>query len=116
MREVLQELNQEVGSKGSGVVMRDGLVVASEMHPPLNADVVAAVASSAIMSVNAALGELQAAPFAKFVFNASFGKMVFFDSGEAYLVVVLEKQIKTDLAMLSIESAARKIKSLGSLM
>lgn len=114
MRGVLLDLNKEMGVKGSAILTRDGVLVLSEMST-LNADVVAAVASSSIQSVNKALGILQASPFAKFVFNAAYGKMVFYDTGDAYLVVVLEKHINTDLAMLSIQSAARKIRSLGSM-
>ena len=115
MRDVLIDLNQEVGVKGSAILLRDGVLVQAEMGPPLNADVVAAVASSTIQLTNNSLNQINAAPFSKFVFNAAYGKMVFFDTGDAYLVVVLEKHINTDMLMLSIQSAARKIRSLGSM-
>lgn len=114
MRQVLLDLNREVGVKGSAVLMRDGVLVLSEIQPPLNADVVAAVASSVIKTINQALVRIQASPFTKFVLNAEYGKMVFCDTGDAYLVVLLEKHINTELAMLSIQSAARKIRSLGA--
>jgi predicted regulator of Ras-like GTPase activity (Roadblock/LC7/MglB family) len=55
MKDVLLNLNKEVGVKGSMVVTRDGVVVAAEVHPPLNGDTVAAIASNSIQRVNASL-------------------------------------------------------------
>ena len=112
MKEVLQALNLEVGVKGSLVVTRDGVVVHSEIAPPLSGDVVGAVAANTIMQVNTALELAGARVFTKFVFNASFGKMIFHDTGDAYLVVVLDKSINLDFTLLSISSAARKIRTL----
>ena len=115
MREVLLDLNKEVGVKGSMVLTRDGVVVASEIGPPLNGDQVAAIASNSIKRVNSALKEVGSKDFGKFVFNSTYGKMIFTETGEAYLVVVLDKHINIDFTMLAVASAARKIKNLGSL-
>jgi len=43
MKDVLVNLNKEVGVKGSMIVTRDGVVVAQEILPPLNGDMVAAI-------------------------------------------------------------------------
>jgi len=115
MRQVLADLNKEVGVKGSMVLTRDGVVVASEIPPPLNGDQVAAIASSTIQRINLALRDIGADAFSRFLFNSTYGKMIFTETGEAYLVVVLEKHINIDFTMLAVMSAARKIKNLGSL-
>jgi predicted regulator of Ras-like GTPase activity (Roadblock/LC7/MglB family) len=112
MREVLQELNREVGVTGSMVLTRDGIMVASELGAGLQHDTVAAIASSVVQSFNKILDPLKQAPFFKFVFTTAHGKMVFVATGEAYLVVVLNKDIKIDVSMLSIEGAARRIRNL----
>ena len=112
MKEVLQSLNLEVGVKGSMVVTRDGVVVHAEIAPPLNGDTVGAVASGTVQQINAALRSAGSKDFTKFIFNSSFGKMIYHDTGDAYLVVVLDKTINLDFTLLSISSAARKIKSL----
>lgn len=109
MKEILQTLNLEVGVKGSMVVTRDGVPVHIEIGPPLNGEVVGAVASNSIQVINSALTAAGAREFTRFVINASFGKLAFVDTGESYLVVVLDKAINLDLTMLSITSAARKI-------
>jgi len=112
MREVLIELNREVGIKGSLVLTRDGIVVASELGSGLQNDTVAAIASSVVQSFNATLGPLKQAPFFKFIFTAAHGRMVFIATGEAYIAAVLNKDIKVDVSMLSIEGAARRIRNL----
>jgi predicted regulator of Ras-like GTPase activity (Roadblock/LC7/MglB family) len=115
MREVLLSLNKEVGVKGSMIVTRDGVVVASEILPPLNGEQVAAIASNSIQRVNASLRELGAKNFSRYLFNSTYGKMIFLETGDAYLVVVLDKHINIDFTMLAVASAARKIKNLGSM-
>ncbi len=116
MREVLLNLNKELGVKGSMVVTRDGVVVAAEIPPPLNSDQVAAIASNTIQRINASLRELGAQSFSRFLFNSTYGKMIFSETGDAYLVVVLDKHINIDFTMLAVASAARKIRNLGSIV
>lgn len=115
MREVLQELNKEVGIKGSLVLTLDGIVVAAEMGTGAPKDTVAAVASAAVNTINKALQPLGHTPFSKFVFTSSHGKMVFVATGQAYVAVVLDKDIKIDVSMLAIEGAARRIRNLSTL-
>jgi hypothetical protein len=113
MKSVLQTLNLEVGVKGSLVVTRDGLVVHQEIGPPLNPEIVGPVASDAIKNINGALRQSGSKEFTKFVFTSSFGKMIFHETGESYLVVVLDKAINLEMTMLAISSAARKIKNVS---
>jgi hypothetical protein len=115
MRDVLLGLNKEVGVRGSMILTRDGVVVASEIGPPLNGDQVAAIASNAINRTNASLRAVGAGDFLRVLFDATFGKLIFMGTGDAYLVVVLDKQINVDFTMLAVASAARKIRNLGSM-
>jgi hypothetical protein len=110
MKDILGALNKEVGVKGSMVLTRDGVVVVSEIAPPLNADQVAAVASNSIKDTNTSLKAIGASAFSRLMLNSTYGKLVFVDTGDAYLVVVLDKSINIDFTMLSIASAARKIR------
>lgn len=115
MHDVLIDLNREIGVKGSMVVTHDGVVVTSEISPPLNGDQVAAIASNSIKDINASLREIGAQEFTKFIFNSTFGKMIFLETGAAYLVVVLDKHLNLDFTMLAIASAGRRIRSLGKI-
>ena len=115
MNEILSELNQEVGVKGSMVVTQDGIVVASELSPGLSADVVAAVASSAIQSINQSLNKIGQPNLSKFVLEAGFGKIVFIDIGIAYLVVILDQRINMDVTLIAISGAAYRIRQMGQI-
>ena len=115
MREVLLGLNKEVGVKGSMIVTRDGMVVAAEIAPPLISDQVGAIASDSIRRINQSLRDLRSNEFTKFLFNSTYGRMIFIETGDAYLVVVLDKHINVDFTMLAVASAARKIRNLGSM-
>ena len=115
MLEVLRELNKEVGVKGSLVLTQDGIVVAAEMGGGIDKDTVAAHASAAVNRINKALRPLGQAPFSKFVFTANHGRMVFIATGEAYIAVLLDKDIKIDVSILTIEGAARRIRSMSQI-
>jgi predicted regulator of Ras-like GTPase activity (Roadblock/LC7/MglB family) len=122
MRQILTELNQEVGIKGSMVVTPDGIVAEAVLGPTQSRDLVAAIVSSTVISVKNALVKLgtdlpadQAGTFAKFILESSFGKMVFVDAGIAYLVVILDKGINLDVTMIAISAAAHRIKMTGKI-
>jgi hypothetical protein len=77
----------------------------------LSGDQVAGIASNSIKNINSALGAVEAKSFAKFIFNSTYGKMVFLETGMVYLVVVLDKHLNLDFTMLAIASAGRRIRS-----
>lgn len=111
MKEILAELNKEVGVRGSLIVTYDGIVVASDLGTGLQQDVVGAIASSAIQTIRKALGAIGQSGFTRFILNASHGKMVFNDLRIAYLVAVLDKRINLDLTLISIDGAAYRIRN-----
>ena len=113
MRDVILDLNQEIGVKGSMILTADGVVIASEVRKPLDGDQVAAIASNSIQLINRSLREVGAEEFLQFMFSSTFGKMIYTSTGVAYLVVVLDKSLNIDFTLLSIQSAARKIRSLS---
>lgn len=113
MKEILQELNTEVGVKGSLLLTSDGLVITADVRPPLDGDAVAAVVSATLMSVRSALKHSGLEGFSKFICNSRFGKMVFVETGDIYLVAVLDKTINLDYTMLAVSSAAHRVKTHG---
>ncbi|OGL43139.1 MAG: hypothetical protein A2W05_05070 [Candidatus Schekmanbacteria bacterium RBG_16_38_10] len=115
MKEILQDLNKEVGIKGSLILTKDGIIVVSALGYMLREDTVAAVASISIKSVNTALKSIKMDNCTKLIFNAEFGKIVFVECGNAYIAVVLDKHINIDLTMLSIMSTAHTIKNMGNI-
>ena len=115
MRSVLKRLNENVGIRGSMIVTHDGMVVASCLDRRLNEDKVAAMASAVISSTSRALRDHSMSQFQRLTLTASYGKMVFRDTGIAYLVVVMDRKFEPGPTEIEVESALRRIKALGEL-
>jgi predicted regulator of Ras-like GTPase activity (Roadblock/LC7/MglB family) len=110
MIELLKDLNQVAGVKGSMVVTQDGIVVNAALGRDLEEETVAAVSSTMIKSSRRALEQLGQERFARFVLTSSWGRMVFVDIDIAYLVVITSPGIKLDVILIEIDSAAYRIK------
>jgi predicted regulator of Ras-like GTPase activity (Roadblock/LC7/MglB family) len=115
MRRILKQLNDVVGVKGSLAVTKDGMVIASHLPGNLEEDLVAAMAARAIHSTERAMQRNGFARFDRFTLVASHGKMVFTDTGPAYLVVVMDRNVDVRPVQIEIESAAMRIKQLGEI-
>jgi predicted regulator of Ras-like GTPase activity (Roadblock/LC7/MglB family) len=115
VRSILKELNESVGIRGSMVISDDGMVIASCLGRQLDEEKVAAMASSAVMSVRRTLDQHGLGGFDRFTLTASHGKLSFTDTGIAYLVVVMDRKLDLGPTELEIESAARRIRSLGEM-
>ncbi|MEK7448813.1 MAG: roadblock/LC7 domain-containing protein [Planctomycetota bacterium] len=111
MHDILLELNREVGVQGILVVAPDGVIIDAALKVVLPQDLVAAVASEAVLNLKKKLQQLQIEKFSCFAIESSFGKIIFMDAGIAYLVAVLEKGINLDTTMIAIEGAVHRIKS-----
>jgi len=115
VRKILKGLNEIVGIRGSMVVSEDGMVIASCLGRQLDEDKVAAMASGAVMSIRRALTRQGISGFSRFTLTASHGKLVFTDTGIAFLVVVMDRKIDLGPTDIEIESAAMRIRSLGEM-
>jgi predicted regulator of Ras-like GTPase activity (Roadblock/LC7/MglB family) len=115
VRSVLKRLNDVVGVKGSVVVTKDGIVIASHLSKALQEDMVAAMASNVIQSARRSLAQDGMADFTRITLVATHGKMVFTDTGPAFLVVVMDRNVELGPAGLEIESAAMRIRQLGEI-
>ena len=66
MQEILEQLNQVAGVKGSMVVTKDGVVVSEALGPDLDTNTVAAVSSHMIQVASRSLGALDRGMFERF--------------------------------------------------
>ena len=112
MRSVLRALADVPGIRGSMVVTQDGIVVDSLLSRSLREEVVGAMAASLILGTRRAVEAAQRS-FESFSLVSTHGKMIVADTGSAFLIVVLDRNIDLGHAELEIRSAVRKVKSLG---
>jgi predicted regulator of Ras-like GTPase activity (Roadblock/LC7/MglB family) len=115
VRDVLRRLGDAIGVKGCLVVTHDGIVVASQLSKSLSEDLVAAMASSVIQRTRRALDRQGLGRFTRVTLVASHGKMVFMDTGPAFLVVVLDRNVELGPVGIEIESAAMRIRQQGEI-
>ena len=115
MRNLLKDLNELVGIRGSLVVSRDGMVIASSLAVGLDEDLVAAMASNVVLRTNRALTDRELGQFSRLSLTSCDGEMIFEAAGETYLVVVMERGIDLGQMELEIRSTASRIKALGEI-
>jgi len=115
MQQILENLNEELGIKGSLIMSPDGVVVASVLDDRIRDEVVAALISMVLLTLNRAIQETGYEPFDNFVMTASYGKLVVVNLETAYLVVISDQFIKLDLTQVEIASAAERIRRRGKL-
>lgn len=110
MKEILQDLNQVAGVKGSMVVTQDGIVVAAALGNDLEEETVAAVSSHMILTSKRALERLGQRPFTRCILTSSWGRMVLVDLEIAFLVAITSQNIKLDVILIEIDSTAYRIR------
>jgi len=115
VRNVLKRLGDVVGVKGSLVVTKDGIVIASHASSQMQPDVVAAMAANVVRATKRAVGRNDLADFARYTLVASHGKMSITDAGPAFLVVVMDKNVDLAPVDIEIESAAMRIRNIGEI-
>jgi len=115
VRSVLQRLSEVPGVKGSLVVTKDGMVIASLVSGEMRQDVVAAMAANVIRATKRAVAADGLADFSRYTLIASHGKMSFTDAGPAFLVVVMDKNVDLAPVDIEIESAAMRIRNMGEI-
>ena len=112
MKEILQKLNQEVGIIGSMVITPDGMMVSAALGKDLEEDRVAAIVSGLLVSVRRCLLELRTPGYlGSCILSAQEGKILFFDMGNSFLVVVAERDIRLESSVVAIRGAIYKIKN-----
>lgn len=111
MIEILNDLNQVAGVKGSMVVTRDGMVVASALGDELEEETVAAVSSAMIQSAVRGMDRLGLEQLNRLIVTASWGRMVFVDLEIAFLVAITSQQMRLDAILIEIDSTAYRIRN-----
>jgi predicted regulator of Ras-like GTPase activity (Roadblock/LC7/MglB family) len=115
VRNILKRLNDVPGVKGSLVVTKDGMVIASHVTRNLDEELVAAMAAGVILSTRRALEKYGQRHFVRFTLVASHGKLILTDAGPAFLVVVMDRNVELGPVEIEIESAAMRIRNQGEI-
>lgn len=110
MKTILGKLNKTNGIRGSMIVNRDGIVVASDFSVDLQEASVGAVASSILSALEGALKRIDMGKFSRFVITGSENKVAMVDAGQAILLVLLNREVNMGLVNVEIKDAAAAVK------
>lgn len=112
IQDILEDLGHAPGVKGTAVVTADGIMVASTLGLEFRDDVVAGLISFLVSTVRRSLQEATMGAFTRFVLNATHGKVVLTDLGEAFLVVVTDQFAEVEACLRDIQESAVRLRRL----
>ena len=111
MRDILSKLNKTNGIRGSMVVNRDGIVVASDFSIEVDESGIGAVTSSILVALEGALKRINMGRFSRFLISGSENKVAVVDAGQAILLVILQQDVNMGLVNVEIKEAAAAVKA-----
>jgi|SRR5690606_14756958 len=109
--DVLQEINGLAGVRGSALATLDGMTVAGALGGHYREDVVSGLASFLIHTTRRAIDDPRVG-IDRFVIHATHGKLLLFDVGEAFLVVITDQFAALEGLIEHIEGMVRRLGAL----
>lgn len=110
MRTILAKLNKTTGIRGSMVVNRDGIVVASDFSMEVDEASVGALSSSILAALEGALKRVNMGKFMRFIISGSENKVAMVNAGQAILLVLLQKDANMGMVNADIKDAANAVR------
>ena len=109
MKTILAELNETISARGSIVVMKDGMLVASDVREGVDADRLAALGAAIVTEVGLTLGAGDGKSFTQIEIAAEQGKVILVEAGPTYLLVLLGARLEIGPGSIEIRSAANRV-------
>ena len=109
---ILNGLRKTGGVKGSAVISRDGLIVASDLSEHVDAETFAAMSAAMQGAAETAASELKQGNLKQIIVEADKGKVITTSAGEQTILVILASpDINLGLALIELGRASGKISS-----
>ncbi|WP_456472313.1 roadblock/LC7 domain-containing protein [Methanocaldococcus sp.] len=112
IEKILVEINKTDGVKGSMVVGKDGLLIASELPKDIDAELVGAMVSAAYGAAERAAEEIKLGNIKQSMIEGEFGKVLMIDAGDNILVVLTEDKVNLGLVRIIMKKAVEKLKAM----
>lgn len=113
LTEILQKLKTSGDFEGAAVITRDGLSIASELSPNINANTLAAMSATMTGAAETAVQELNKASPERVIVESNNSKLITVGAGpKAILVCVIGSRAKLGLILISMKKAAASIKNI----
>ena len=109
MKAILRELNETISARGSLVVARDGMLIASDVRDNTDIDRLAALGASIVTNVGASLANSGWSGFKNVEIAAENGKVILSEAGQTYLLVLVGARLEVGVGSIEIQSAANRL-------
>lgn len=113
MERLLSELNKTPGVIGSFVVAPDGIIVASDFTTEINDEMMGALTSSIINTVEKAAKKMELGSLHGFVLETDRNRIFFQVTRSGYLVSLASPEANLGLIRVELRSAAERLNTLS---
>ena len=109
MRTILGELNETISGRGSIVLSRDGLLIASDVREGIDVERLSALGAAIVREIGRSLRDAGLDSFTQVEVAAEQGKVILVEAGPTYLLVLLGARLEIGPGSIEIRSAAHRI-------
>lgn len=109
MEETLTQLNKTRGVRGSMVVGRDGMIIASEVEEGIDQEVVAAETIALLKTSERSLSKLDPGPVIKGMISGELGKVLFVGAELGLLIALTEPEANLGLVWLELKNTLQRL-------
>lgn len=113
MERLLSELNKTPGVIGSFVVAPDGIIVASDFATEINDEMMGALTSSIINTVEKAAKKMELGQLNGFVLETDRNRIFFQATRSGYLVSLAGPEANLGLVRVELRAAAERLNAMG---
>ncbi len=110
MRRIVEDLLRVDGVVGSLLVGKDGLVVASTLLDPADAEVLGAMAAAVYGEIDKATKRIGVGGLSDAIISAQDGMVMMLESHDLILVVITQRTVNVGLVKMEMRRAASRIK------
>jgi predicted regulator of Ras-like GTPase activity (Roadblock/LC7/MglB family) len=109
MRLILAKLNDTIAARGSVVVAKDGMLIASDVREGADLDRLAALGAAILQEIGETLSAAEMAAFTQVEIATEQGKVILVEAGPTYLLVLLGARLEIGPGSIEIQSAAQHV-------
>jgi hypothetical protein len=109
MRKIVEDLNRVDGVIGSLLVGKDGLVVASTLLDPEDAEVLGAMSAAVYGEIDKSTKRIGVGTLVDAIIDAREGSILLLEAKDLILVVITQRVVNLGLIKMEMRRAARRI-------
>ena len=109
MKDILSELNETISGRGSVILSKDGLLIASEVRSDTDVERLSALGAAIVTEIGKSMQNAGLQTFSQVEVAAEQGKVILVEAGPTYLLVLLGARLEIGPGSIEIRSAAHRI-------